>query len=192
MEFFIIDDHVSPWYLLYKIALSIFFVTGYSLGLKETLQTKPTVDCSYHTFMRSTWIYLTHWSFILMIGSFMYNTILVIMRFGSEHRGSPKVFNRWYERDHFSTMLSWALSSTAGAVAICVTAAYWTALYNPKEAEKWTPVEKFDNFNVHLLQVWGTKNMILSFRNYTRIIFLSNVESFNTNYRPLLPSLMFP
>ena len=88
-----------------------------------------------------------------MIASFLYNTILVIMRFISEHRGSPKVFNRWYERDHFSTMLSWALSSTAGAVAICVTAAYWTALYDPKEAEKWTAVGKFNNFNVHLLQV---------------------------------------
>ena len=155
---FIIDDHVSLWYLLYKLAFSAFFVTGYSLELKETLKSmkhhEETPGCPDHqTYMRSTWIYLTHWSFILMIASFLYNTILVIMRFISEHRGSPKVFNRWYERDHFSTMLSWALSSTAGAVAICVTAAYWTALYDPKEAEKWTAVGKFNNFNVHLLQV---------------------------------------
>ena len=161
-KFFIIDDHVSLWYLLYKIALSIFFVTGYSLGLKETLQTKPTVDCPYQTYWRSKWIYLTHWSFILMIGSFWYNTILVVMRFVSEHRGSPKVFNRWYERDHLSTMLSWALSSTAGAVAICVTAAYWTALYKPEDATGWTPVEKFINFDVHLLQVCCRRQLLLN------------------------------
>ena len=88
-----------------------------------------------------------------MIASFLYSTILVIMRFISEHKASPKVSNQWYERDHFSTMLSWALSSTAGAVAISVTIAYWMALYNAEDAKEWTTVQKFNSYNVHLFQV---------------------------------------
>ena len=145
------------WFLLYKIVLSTFFVTGYSLDLKEHLKVEHysngTMKHGCQTYGRSTWIYLTHWSFILMIASFLYNTILVIMRFISEHKASPKVFNQWYERDHFSTMLSWALSSTAGAVAISVTIAYWMALYNAEDAKEWTTVQKFNSLNVHLFQV---------------------------------------
>ena len=88
-----------------------------------------------------------------MIVSYLYNTVLVVIRFVKEHRGSPKVFNRWYERDHISTMISWALSSVANSLAICVTIIFWVALYNKDDASDWTPMEKFNNFDVHLLQV---------------------------------------
>ena len=87
-----------------------------------------------------------------MIVSFIYNTVLVIIRFAKEHTGSPKVFNRFYERNHVSTMISWALSSTANAVAICVTLAYWTALYDSENPPS-TAMGKFNNFDVHLIQV---------------------------------------
>merc|ERR1712113_331548 len=60
-------------------------------------------------------------------------------------------FNRWYERNHVSTMISWALSSTANSVAICVTLAFWIALYDYDDPPP-TPMAKFNNFDVHLVQ----------------------------------------
>ena len=88
-----------------------------------------------------------------MIISYIYNTVLVSVRFVKEHRGSPKVFNRWYERDHISTMISWALSSVANSIAICVTVIFWVALYHKGDDADWSALAKFNNFDVHLLQV---------------------------------------
>ena len=87
-----------------------------------------------------------------MIVSFLYNTVLVVIRFVKEHTGSPKVFNRWYERNHVSTMISWALSSTANSAALAVTMAFWIALYDYDDPPP-TPMAKFNNFDVHLIQV---------------------------------------
>ena len=144
MNFFISEDHVSILYLLYKIAISIFFFVGWILTVYEN---KTAQDWKYY------WIYLTNWSFVLMIISYIYNTVLVSVRFVKEHRGSPKVFNRWYERDHVSTMISWALSSVANSIAICVTVIFWVALYHKGDDADWSALEKFNNFDVHLLQV---------------------------------------
>jgi len=137
------EDHVSILYLLYKIAISIFFFVGWILTVYEN---KTAQDWKYY------WIYLTNWSFVLMIISYIYNTVLVSVRFVKEHRGSPKVFNRWYERDHVSTMISWALSSVANSIAICVTVIFWVALYHKGDDADWSALEKFNNFDVHLLQ----------------------------------------
>ena len=87
-----------------------------------------------------------------MIVGFLYNTVLVVIRFVKEHTGSPKVFNRWYERNHVSTMISWALSSTANSVALAVTLGFWIALYDYDNPPS-TPMDKLNNFDVHLIQV---------------------------------------
>ena len=138
------EDHVSILYLTYKIAFSIFFIVGWILTVYNN---KTAEDWGFY------WIYLTNWSFVLMVVSYIYNTILVIVRFVKEHKGSPKVFNRWYERDHISTQISWGLSSVANSFAIAVTVIFWVALYHKGDDADWTALEKFNNFDVHLLQV---------------------------------------
>ena len=131
---------------MYKIAISVFFIIGYSLDVNAS---------AGNGYFAYQWIYLTHWSFILMISSFIYNTILVIIRFALERGWTEckgEAQNMFYQRNHLATKISWALSTTANSVAIAVTIAYWTALYDPDNPPS-SPMGKFNNFDVHLLQV---------------------------------------
>ena len=143
MHYYFSDDKVSAFYLMYKLAISIYFVIGYSLNAKSYISNGTWAYA---------WIYLTHWSFILMIVSFLYNTLLVCVRFWRQNAGKRYGGEHFFEKDHPSTMISWALSGTANTVAVSVTVAYWTALY-PGSTPPSTAMSKFNNFDVHLIQV---------------------------------------
>ena len=129
---------------MHKITFSVYFIIGHGLVIKRY------VDGGTWGY---AWIYLTHWSWILMIVSYLYNTLLVLIRFVQENTRKSGKGEYFFEKNHISTMISWALSSTANGVAICVTLAYWTALYDPSDPELSPVLAKFNNFDVHLIQV---------------------------------------
>ena len=90
-----------------------------------------------------------------MIISYLYHTILVMIRFVQENMVLERKLQTgeyFFATNHVSTMISWALSSTANSIAICVTVAYWTALYDPNNPPS-DAMGKFNNFDVHLIQV---------------------------------------
>ena len=86
-----------------------------------------------------------------MVVSYLYDTSLVLIRFVQETKGLSGNGECWFETNHISTMILWALSSIANGVAIVVTVAYWTLLYNPDN--QMSPLEVVNDFNIHLTQV---------------------------------------
>ena len=136
------QDTVSKWYLTYKIIFGAYFLIGYGI-----------FDFYLHGHVKDnlglTMIYLTHWCHKLMTTSFMYNSILVVIRYTQEKR-KQVTNNCFFERNCLVTKLTWIMSSSANNLAIAVTIVYWGALYDSNE--KRTLLEEFDNYNVHLIQ----------------------------------------
>ena len=136
------DDGLSIFYLIYKYVISLYLVVAWILDIKSY------VDNGFIDFY---WIYLTKWSFCLLVFSCVYETILVSIRFVLERKGNSGERVYFFQNNHYSTMILWALAATANCIAICVTVVYWTLLYE-RDPEDST-LEKFSNVNTHLMQV---------------------------------------
>ena len=136
------DDGLSLRYLLYKFIISLYLVIGCILNLKSYIDDGIS---KYY------WIYLTHWSFFLLAFVYLYDTIFTFIRFALEQTESSQGVAYFVEKNHFSALILGPLMNTAHTVAIVITSVYWLILYDPDKIH--TAMDKFNNLNIHLMQV---------------------------------------
>ena len=139
---YFLDDGVSLRYLLYKFIVSLYLVISCILNLKSYIDDGIS---KYY------WIYVTHWSFLLLAFVYMYDTILTFLRFALEERESVQVVEYFVEKNRFGLLILSLLMNTAHTVAIVITSVYWLVLYDPDKIH--TEMDKFNNLNIHLMQV---------------------------------------
>ena len=96
-----------------------------------------------------TMIYLTHWGHKLITFSFVYNSILVVVRYIQENR-EKRTENNFFEKNCALMKISWGSSLTANNLAIAVTLVYWSALFG--HTLKLTPLEVYEDYDTHLIQ----------------------------------------
>ena len=95
-------------------------------------------------------LYFTNWMTTLNLISYTFSTALVITRFIQKRfsgHDSP-TRRHFFEANHISIMLSWALATTSNSMSLIVALVYWAFLheYNPNE----TSLETFVNYDYHL------------------------------------------
>ena len=133
---------MSIAFLIHKSIISFYLFIGLILDIK------CSVDDGWFDFY---WIYLTKWSFCLLALSYLYETILVCIRFFLEKTGKSGMGIYFFERNHCCTMISWALTTTANSTAIAITIIYWIVLHAPDHQNN--TMEIMSSINVHLMQV---------------------------------------
>ena len=133
---------MSIIYLIYKYAISLYLIVAWILDIR------CYVDNGFINFY---WIYMTKWSFCLLVFSWVYEAILVSIRFALERKENSGERVYFFQKNHYSTMILWALAATANCMAISVTLIYWILLHE-SDPENST-LETFSNINMHLMQV---------------------------------------
>ena len=78
------------------------------------------------------------------------NTILTFLRFALVETENSQE-RRFIEKNHYSALILGPLMNTAHTVAIVITSVYWLILYDPDKIH--TAMDKFNNLNIHLMQV---------------------------------------
>ena len=135
------QDNVTKFFLVYKILIGAYFVVGFGIYLYLHGYVQNTIGI--------TMIFLTHWCHKLMSLSFVYNSILVVVRFIQENR-EKRADDNFFEKNGVLTKISWAMSTAANNLAITVTVLYWSVLYDPNR--KGTPLQVYENYDTHLIQ----------------------------------------
>ena len=134
-------DYLSVYYLIYKILFWNYFMASYILH---------TYDWTMKGLYGYYGLYFTNWMTTLNLISYTFNTSLVITRFIQERfsgHDSPTQ-RHFFEENHISIMLSWALSTTSNSMSLIVAIVYWTFLheYNPN----FSSLDTFVNYDYHL------------------------------------------
>ena len=134
-------DHLSVYYLVYKILFWSYFMASYILH---------TYDWTMKGLYGYYGLYFTNWMTTLNLISYTFNTSLVITRFIQERfSGHDSLTQRhFFEENHISIMLSWALSTTSNSMSLIVAIVYWTFLheFNPN----FSSLDTFVNYDYHL------------------------------------------
>ena len=138
---FITQNSVTKSYLVYKVLFGAYFLVGFGIYLYLHGYVQNNIGI--------TMIYLTHWCHKLMSLSFVYNSILVVVRFIQENR-EKRADDNFFEKNGVLTKISWAMSTAANNLAIAVTMVYWSVLFDPNK--KRTPLEVYENYDTHLFQ----------------------------------------
>ena len=143
-------DRVSIAYLAHKSIISVYIVICLILDIK------CSIDGGWFDFY---WIYLTKWGFCLLVFSYVYEMILVCIRFFLEKtEKSDREGIYFFEKNHCSTMISWALTSIANSTAIAITVVYWQVLHDPNNQNN--TLEMISTINIHLMQVRCLSNKL--------------------------------
>ena len=69
-------------YLLFKVLISVYLIVAYIISHV----TYALSECSGSSDWPFYWIYFSNWSWTLLVVSFLFDTILVIMRFKEQKR----------------------------------------------------------------------------------------------------------
>ena len=137
-------DDLSVLYLVYKILFSYYFMATYVLD-------------SYSSARKGLYgyfeLYATNWLTNLNLISYTFNTALVTTRFIQERffghdLATQRIF---FNENHISIMLSWALSTTSNCMSLLIALVYWIALheYIPDKSSLAT----FVTYDTHLFIV---------------------------------------
>ena len=139
-----LNDDLSVFYLVYKILFSYYFMATY------VLQSYSWARKGLYGYFG---LYATNWLTTLNLISYTFNTALVIIRFIQERFfGHDLTTERiFFNENHISIMLSWALSTTSNCMSLLVALVYWIAVheYIPDKSSLAT----FVTYDTHLFIV---------------------------------------
>lgn len=103
--------------------------------------------------MNKYWIYATHWGYVLITVALLWDAILVLARFSFQNKSTYlRKQNPYFEKCHLGLKLSILLTSTAYPMALFVTIAFWTFLFD-FSADFHFNLGGYINLSVHLFQV---------------------------------------
>ena len=179
------ENKVSFTYLSFKVLVSGYLVLAYVIGHVEyavrpsrnychdLLDTQKNIsdnlsekngtkndflslddNCEISS-SRYFWIYFTNWSFTVLVISFLFDSVLVTLRFMKEKKSierqrkyGDKLIIPRYKVFHMGLRISWILSSIAYPVALFITLLYWIVLHKPLR----NPLRIYSNMNLHAIQ----------------------------------------